>query len=171
MKLSFSIAFALCLSFMQSRALTLEELRAAPITPANFSSYFSNFRFFFRTDVQDPADFLASQSGDCDDFSTLAAAELAARGYTPRLLSVRMKKEVHVICYVEEAKGYLDYNLRASGGLVPCGADLSQIADSVAKSFRNAKWTSVSEFTYGDGVKRLVQTTLPGNRLTASISR
>ncbi len=147
----------------------MAELRAVPnLTPENFASYFSSFKFVFRADIQNPADFLASQAGDCDDFSTFAASELAARGYTPRLVTVRMKKEAHVICYIAESNGYLDYNLRARGGLVPSGPGLTQIADAVAKSFKNAAWTSVSEFTYTDGVKRLVKTTLPTNRMTAS---
>lgn len=156
----------------ETRAISIEELRAAPdLTPEKFSAYFSNFKFVFRADIQKPADFLATQSGDCDDFSTLAAAELAARGYTPRLIAVRMKKEVHVICYINESKGYLDYNLRAKGGHVPCGPDLAQIADSVTKYFKNVPWTSVSEFTFSDGTKRLVQTAMPKDRLTASITR
>ena len=159
----------LLVSSANTRALTVEELRASPnLTPEKFSSLFANFKFVFRANVQKPAEFLASQSGDCDDFSTLAAAELAARGYSPRLIAVRMKKEVHVVCYIDEARGYLDYNLRAKGGLVPCRADLAQIADSVAKSFKCGPWTSVSEFTYSANVKRLVKTTLPKDHLTAS---
>jgi hypothetical protein len=168
MKPFLALAF-LCLLISNSSAITLEQLRAVPdITPQNFSSHFSHFKFLFRANVQTPAEFLSTESGDCDDFSTLAATVMAARGYTPRLVAVRMKKEVHVICYINESSGYLDYNLRAKGGHVPCGSDLALIADSVAKSFKNARWTSVSEFTFSAGVKRLVKTTLPKDRLTAS---
>jgi hypothetical protein len=141
------------------------------VTPESFASYFSGFQFVFRAEVQDPNAFLSSQAGDCDDFSTLAANELAARGYTTRLVAIRMKKETHVVCYVNEAKGYLDYNMRAKGGLVPCGPELSQIAESVVKSFKNATWTSTSEFTYGQGAKRLVKTALPPTKLRASVER
>jgi hypothetical protein len=170
--LSLAVVSFFVLSFCQTRALTLEELHALPgLTPQTFARHFSNFKFTFRADVQRPSDFLASQAGDCDDFSTLAASELSARGYTPRLIAVRMKKEVHVICYVTEANGYLDYNLRSKGGFVPCSGQISEIATSVAKSFKNAEWTSASEFTFSDNTKRLVSTALPKDRLTASAPR
>lgn len=150
------------LSLPNANALTVEELHALPnLTPANFSSYFASFTFTFRPDVQNPSDFLAARDGDCDDFATLAASELAARGYTPRLVAVRMRSEVHVVCFITEANAYLDYNLRARGGLVPCGPGLDQIAASVIKSFKNSPWSSASEFTYDGHVKRLVQTILP----------
>jgi hypothetical protein len=141
-------------------ALTLEELHNdATITPQTFARRFSKFRFVFRSDVQKPEEFLASEEGDCDDYSTLADSELTSRGYRTRLISVRLKNVVHVVCYVAEANGYLDYNLRAKGtGLVACGPSLSAIADSVAKSM-SSSWHSVSEFTYSNGVKRLVSTT------------
>jgi hypothetical protein len=160
-----SIACAALFCF-GARAVSFTELHNdATLTPQTFAHHFSKFRFAFHPEVQKPADFLRAEAGDCDDYSTLAASELSARGYHPRLVAVRMKGLVHVICYVAEANGYLDYNKRAHGsGLVTCGADLSQIADSVAKSFK-ATWTSVSEFTYGDGVKRLVSTTTPKTQL------
>ena len=153
---------------METRALTLEELRSdATITPQTFARHFSKFRFVFRADVQTPEEFLTSEAGDCDDYSTLAAAELSARGYQTRLIAVRMPNLIHVVCFVSEANGYLDYNKRAKGaGVVTCGPELGNIADSVARSFKSS-WTSVSEFTYGDGVKRLVATTLPKDRLAA----
>ena len=99
-----------------------------------------------------------TKAGDCDDYSTLASSELSARGYQTHLVSVRLKNVVHVVCYITEANGYLDYNLRAKGsGIVHCGPSLAEIADAVAKSF-DSTWSSVSEFTYRDGVKRLVST-------------
>jgi hypothetical protein len=154
------------LSQVETRALTPEQLRSdATITPQTFARHFSKFRFVFRANVQTPEQFLATEAGDCDDYSTLAAAELSARGYRTRLISVRMPDVVHVVCFVSEANGYLDYNKRGKGtGVVTCGPDLASIADSVAKSFKSS-WTSVSEFTYADGVKRLVSTTLAKDRL------
>jgi len=156
------------LSFLvpDASALTIEQLRNDNnLTPQTFARHFSSFKFVFRADVQAPESFLRSRAGDCDDYSTLAAAELAARGYRTRLVSVRLKNEVHVVCYVEEAGGFLDYNFRARGnGIVLCGPDLSKIADAVAKSFKSPAWTSVSEFTYSAGVKRLVATTLPKSK-------
>jgi hypothetical protein len=162
-------AFA-CLLFlpMQAQALTREQLRNdATLTPQTFARHFSKFRFVFRADVQKPEEFLAAEAGDCDDYSTLAAEELSARGYHPRLISVRLKNVVHVVCYVAEANGYLDYNKRAKGsGIVSCASSLDAIAESVAKSFKSS-WSSASEFTYGNGVKRLVSTTVAGNRMAS----
>jgi hypothetical protein len=170
MKLLLSLTTAALFAASVS-ALSFDELHTLPaLTPETFGSYFSGFKFVFRADVQRPDDFLSTQAGDCDDFSTLAATELAARGYTPRLISVRMKKEVHVVCYIAEANGYLDYNFRNSASaLIPCGPELSQIAASVTKSFKGATWTSTSEFTYhGEGVKRLVKTTLAKDLMASS---
>jgi hypothetical protein len=154
-------ALLLALSAAAASAMTLEELRSDPnLSPETFATHFSNFKFVFNAVVLKPEVFLGAEAGDCDDYATLAAAELGLRGYHGRLVSVRMKNVVHVICYVTEAKGYLDYNLRAQGsGLVSCGSELPDMADTVAKSFK-LNWTSVSEFTFNDGVKRLVKTTL-----------
>ena len=80
--------------------------------------------------------FLASRAGDCDDFSTLAAAILREKGYTPRLISVRMPGITHVVCYIEESESYLDYNNRAGRKcLVPWCSSLGAIANSVAASY------------------------------------
>jgi len=164
LKLALCIAQFLVLLAGSVGAASLEALHNDPnLTPETFATHFATFKFVFNPDVQKPESFLATEAGDCDDYSTLAAAELALRGYHSRLISIRMKKVVHVVCYVEEARSYLDYNLRAQGsGLVACGPELSDMADAVAKSFK-MNWTSVSEFTYSDGVKRLVKTTLAKN--------
>ena len=160
-----SLSLAMSYSAMKTEAITFEQLQKdATLTPQTFARYFAKFRFVFHTEVQTPEQFLVSETGDCDDYSTLAATALAARGYHPRLVSVRLQNVVHVVCYVAEANGYLDYNLRAKGnGLVPCGPSLNEMADAVAKSF-DSSWSSVSEFTYTAGVKRLVSTTLSKNR-------
>jgi hypothetical protein len=144
-----------------SSALSLEELRRSPdLTPAALAAHFRSFNFVFRKEVQPPEVFLASKAGDCDDFSTLAAAILREKGYTPRLISVRMAGVTHVVCYVEESAAYLDYNFRNSfSPLIRSGSSVEEIADSVARSY-NLKWTSASEFTFGDGVKRLVHTVI-----------
>lgn len=144
-----------------ARAISFEELHNdATLAPQTFARHFANFRYAFHADVQDSRDFLKTEAGDCDDYSTLAASELAARGYHPRLISIRMKNVVHVVCYIAESNGYLDYNKRSHGtGIVPCGPDLASVADSVGKSFK-LPWSSVSEFTYNERVKRLVSTTV-----------
>ena len=166
--LSLGASVCLLLSATNAHALTLEQLQKdATLTPQTFARNFSKFRFSFHEDVQKPEDFIASESGDCDDYSTLAAAELSARGYHPRLIAVRLQHVVHVVCYVAEANGYLDYNKRAKGsGIVASGSNLNEIADSVAKSFKSS-WNSVSEFTYRDGLKRLVSTAVASNRLAS----
>jgi len=64
----------------------------------------------------------------------------------------------HVVCYVVEEKVYLDFNNRVYLSRTErSDPDLRSIAQKVARSFE-ANWTSVSEFTYRDGVKQLVQT-------------
>ena len=162
--ISLTVAACAAFSALDARAVSLDELHNdATLTPQTFAQYFSHFRFAFHSDVQKPEDFLHAEAGDCDDYSILAASELAARGYHPRLVAVRLKGLVHVVCYVAEANGYLDYNKRSRGsGLVMCGGDLQQVADSVAKSFKT-NWHSVSEFTYSDGLKRLVSTVVAKN--------
>ena len=158
---------ALCLlaASLSNFGLSLEDLRRSPgLTPFTFASHFRNFDFAFRKEVQRPEVFLASKSGDCDDFSTLAAVVLRERGYTPRLISIRMPGVTHVVCYIEEAGAYLDYNFRNSGTpLVKSGASVEEIADSVARSYK-LRWTSASEFTFGGDVKRLVHTVVQPSR-------
>src|SRR5205809_4997321 len=101
--LRLSVAFCLLFSALETRALSVEELhKDATLTPQTFARHFAKFRFVFRADVQKPEEFLASEAGDCDDYSTLAASELSARGYHTRLISVRLKNVVHVVCYVAE---------------------------------------------------------------------
>src|SRR5438067_937656 len=109
------VAFVLsALVFSPSvEALTMRQLKdASNLTPEKFAHYFSDFEFKFHAEVQDHDVFLRTKSGDCDDFATVAAEVLAEKGFTPRMIAVRMKGETHVICYVDEAKGYLDYNTR-----------------------------------------------------------
>ena len=140
-------------------AFSLEDLRnQKDLTPPKFASYFRDFSFNFRKDVQRPDVFLATKNGDCDDYSVLAARILREKGYTPRLISVRMPGVTHVVCYVEETRSYLDYNFRGYTVGIAYGDNVLQaIAENVARSY-GAKWSSASEFTYASGVKRLVQT-------------
>ena len=141
-------------------AITLGELRAdAKLTPERLMRYFADFKFALGRAVQKPEAFLAAQSGDCDDFATLAADLLREKGYTTRLVAVFMPREVHVVCYVKETNSYLDYNCRRKPSpLVKCDDHLSAIALSVARSFRT-QWRSVSEFTMKpDGATNFVMT-------------
>jgi hypothetical protein len=154
-----SAIICLLLSTFSTAALSLEDLRKEKnLTPPKFASYFRNFSFNFRKDVQRAEVFLATKSGDCDDYSVLAAKILREKGYTPRLISVRMPGVTHVVCYIEETRSYLDYNFRGyTVGINSRDNVLETIAENVARSYE-ASWSSASEFTYSSGVKRLVQT-------------
>lgn len=145
-----------------SGAVTVKELRSgSKLTPETFARYFSDFEFKFHDEVQDHNKFLTSKSGDCDDYATLAADILARNGYTPRLIAVRMKGETHVVCYINETKSYLDYNCRKdSQKTVPCSGSIQEIARKVAQSF-GRDWIATYQFTYSEGVKRLVQNIVP----------
>jgi hypothetical protein len=154
-----STIICLSLSTYSAGALSLEDLRKEKnLTPPKFASYFREFSFNFRKNVQRPDVFLATKNGDCDDYSILAAKILREKGYTPRLISVRMPGVTHVVCYIEETHSYLDYNFRGyTVGISSRDNILEIIAENVARSY-GASWSSASEFTYSSGVKRLVQT-------------
>ncbi|MEW6156781.1 MAG: transglutaminase domain-containing protein [Verrucomicrobiota bacterium] len=141
------------------QAVTLEELRQDPkLTPQKFAKHFDSFRYVYHDEVQTPEAFLLTEAGDCDDYATLADLVLREKGYTTRLVAVRMPGITHVVCYVVEVKAYLDFNNRVYlKRLVSSDGSLKDIARKVAKSFE-ASWTSASEFTYSEGLKRLVQT-------------
>jgi hypothetical protein len=148
---------------ISSNALTIEQIQSCPnLTPDRFASFFHSFAFRFHAEVQSPERFLATESGDCDDYAILASNVLRGHRYTPRLIAVRMARVVHVVCYIAEINAYLDYNLRAKGnGLVECRPEIAEVARNVAKSY-GVKWSSASEFTFQDGTKRLVQTVVEG---------
>ncbi|MGZ8901175.1 MAG: transglutaminase-like domain-containing protein [Limisphaerales bacterium] len=148
---------------LSSFALSLEDLRRQDLSPTKFANHFRNFKFTFRKEIQHPTVFLATKSGDCDDYSTLAAAVLREKGYTPRLISVRMPGVTHVVCYIEETRSYLDFNYRGHTVAVNPGDVLQSIAESVARSYR-LEWASASEFTYQAGVKRLVHTVVDAKK-------
>lgn len=140
-----------------AQALTLSELRSdSKLTPKRFARYFSDFEFRFHAEVQPAEVFLATQSGDCDDFAVLAARVLGEKGYVTRLISVRMDAGVHVVCYVEDTRCYLDFNNRGyMMRTTKSDGSMKDIARKVAKSF-DSDWTTVSEFQFEFGSKRLV---------------
>jgi hypothetical protein len=158
MRCIFTCLFSFVLSIS---AVTLDELRnTTDLTPQKFASFFSDFEFKFHAEVQAPEAFLATQSGDCDDYAILAATVLKEKGYTPRLITIRMPDVTHVICYIAETKSYLDYNCRQYlVRTVSSGPSIAEIADSVAASY-HLKWSSASEFAWTEGNKRLVATVL-----------
>lgn len=131
-------------------ALTLEELMGDPaLNPKRFAAHFENFEYEYHPAVQWPNVFLAERRGDCDDYAVLAHHVLKPRGFSTRIIHVRLVGRVaHAVCYVAESKAYLDYNNRRYFlNLQRSGATLREIATKVADSFEG-NWTSASEFTY-----------------------
>jgi hypothetical protein len=125
-------------------------------TPEQLAHRFASFKFEFHAEVQDPDVFLKTKKGDCDDFATLADDVLTREGYTTHLITVRMPGETHVVLYVDEAKGYLDYNFRSAKH--PCqksDGNLQHVASQVAASF-HLPWLAVYEFNYHHKTKHLV---------------
>jgi hypothetical protein len=147
------------LAALTAGGVTLEDLRTDPnLTPKKLMQAVSRFKYQLRAEVQRPEEFLASETGDCDDFATLASLVLREKGFTPRLIAVRMPGLTHVVCYVAEAGSYLDFNNRIYfRPLVKCKGDVRAIADRVSESF-DSSWTTASEFLYTNQVKVLVST-------------
>ncbi|HVM50808.1 MAG TPA: transglutaminase-like domain-containing protein [Candidatus Acidoferrum sp.] len=140
----------------RSPALTLDLLRSDPtLTPERFASYFRDFEFKLGETRQAPEAFLAARCGDCDDYACLASEVLREKHYTTKLVAVFMKGQTHVVCYVDEIHGYLDYNLRKqTPGVQLANGKLEEIADKVAAYFRSS-WRSASEVTYNADQPRL----------------
>jgi hypothetical protein len=152
-------AILVALISAELNGLTLDDLRAdKDLTPRKLMARLARFKYELRAEVQSPETFLATESGDCDDFATLAAMVLREKGYTPRLIAVRMPGLTHVVCYIAETGSYLDYNNRIYfNPLIKSKPDLAEIANKVAKSF-DASWTTASEFNYTNQVKILLAT-------------
>jgi hypothetical protein len=148
-----------------SAAVTLKALREVPhMTPELFAGYFADFKFKTFERLQKPETFLATRTGDCDDFAVLAASILGERGYTTRLIVVFMPRDIHVVCYVMETRSYLDYNnRRLPMPTVRSTGVLADIAGKVARSFK-ADWYCVSEFVVERGERVLVDTDFPRTR-------
>ena len=140
--------------------LTLQHLKSLPdLTPESFLKLFKDFKFKLGEVIQSADLFLASKEGDCDDFAFLASQVLREKGYSTRVIAVFMDKEVHVVCYVAEAKAFLDYNYRKRPSpLEPSDGTLTDIAGKVAKQFKT-HWWSVSEVEYRDQAPYFVDIT------------
>jgi hypothetical protein len=153
---SFSL-LVLALMVTPTHAITFQELQNdKTLTPESLMHRFSRFKFRLTADLQPHDQFLASETGDCDDFATLAADVLKEKGFTTRLIAVHMEKQFHVVCYVEEVNAYLDYNNRKKESpLVQTDGSLQDIANKVAHSF-GTKWASVAEFVYKAGVRQVI---------------
>lgn len=154
------VALAVALPAFPLGGLTLEELKNDPeLTPRRFAKHFGDFEYRFYAQLQDPELFVLSKSGDCDDFAVLADTVLRPKGYATRLIGVQMPGFAHMVCYVNQEKGYLDFNNRIYVSRVTkCDPDVRSIATKVARSF-HANWTSASEYVHeGKGRLRSVAT-------------
>ena len=140
-----------CIGNVAAAELTLESLLTDPkLTPKNFTNRFEHFEFEAHDEVQQAEAFLRKESGDCDDFAVLADYVLRQRGYSTRLVHVRLVgRFAHAVCYVVENKAYLDDNNRIYYSSLEKCADTFQ-----------ANWTTASEFTfdYQENRKRLIAT-------------
>lgn len=137
-------------------AVTLPELLTDPkMNPKRFASQFEEFAYEYSAPVQPAETFLWSRRGDCDDYAVLADHVLSRKGFTTRLIHVRMVGRVaHAVCYVTENHAYLDYNnRRVFFTLTRSGETLREIAQKVADSLE-ANWTSASEFTFAYGTNK-----------------
>ena len=131
------------------------------LTPQRLLSRFADFAYELGDELQDAETFLRRRRGDCDDFAHLASRLLTQRGWHPRLVVVMMGGQTHVVCYVREARGFLDFNRRAlTDPIVPSDGSLEDIADKVAASFRSRWWT-VSEFEYRNGSTVFLESAFP----------
>ena len=160
------------LSLLLTFASFAEESPAWPdakdLTPESLARCFADFKFELGDKLQDSKVFLDRKKGDCDDFAKLVSEILGRHGYTTRLVVVMMERQTHVVCYVKEVKGYLDYNLRAAAKpLVLSGESLEEIADKVAASFAS-QWHMASEIKYQADTPVYVSNTFPSPRPRAA---
>lgn len=118
------------------------------LTPENLIRSFAGFTFELSAQPQDAATFLQRKRGDCDDFASLASRLLTARGYKTKLVAVMLEQQTHVVCYVSEARGFLDFNHRADAQpIIASDGSLEDIAQKIASDFRS-RWQTASEFRY-----------------------
>jgi hypothetical protein len=148
-----ALAVICVLGVVRLNAVTLGELLNDPkMTPKRFAGYFSDFNFDLHPfDVQNPDQFLATESGDCIDYAVMADYVLKRKGYETRLIRVEMAGHNmgHAVCYVTESRAYLDFNNRKyTFKLEHSGPTVREIATEVADSFA-ASWTFAQEFSFG----------------------
>jgi hypothetical protein len=150
-------ALWICLPWMGLAASDAKPIEAKPalatfeqkdLTPDGLTRFFADFTYELAERVQSPETFLRRKRGDCDDFAKLASTVLERHGYRTKLVVVMMEQETHVVCYVEERRGYLDYNLRmVDKPVIASDGTLEDIAQKVAESFRS-NWHMASVIRY-----------------------
>jgi hypothetical protein len=132
-----------------ARGGALGDLAKQPdLTPEKLIRYCAGFAFELNAEPQDPDLFLQRKRGDCDDFATLVSQVLSGRGYKTKLVVVMMQQQTHVVCYVSEVHGFLDFNHRRDPHpIVASDGSLEDIAEKVAADF-HGRWHMASEFKY-----------------------
>jgi hypothetical protein len=147
-----AVCFALVCAVATAGAAGLNDLlNQKDLTPEGLAHGFADFAFELAPEVQEPEAFLQRKRGDCADYSNLASTVLTRHGYTTKLVVVMMSKQTHVVCYVKEAGGFLDYNHRADAHpLIASDGSLEDIAGKVAGDFRS-QWRMASAFRYHSG--------------------
>jgi len=153
--LSWLAATAFCAG---ARADALGDLATrTDLTPERLIHAFAGFSFELNAEPQDEATFMRRRRGDCDDFACLASRLLTERGYKTKLVVVMMEQQTHVVCYVKEARGFLDFNHRADAHpIVESDEALETIAQKVAGDFHQL-WRMASEFKYEDKQPKYLQ--------------
>lgn len=131
------------------------------LTPETLIRSVAGFTFELSAQPQDAETFLQRKRGDCDDFASLASRLLTDRGYKIKLVAVMMEQQTHVVCYVEEAHGFLDFNHRADAQpIIKSEGSLEDIAQKVAGDFRS-RWLTASEFRYENKLPVYLETVFP----------
>jgi Transglutaminase-like domain len=137
-----------CAAATASAAHLGDLLDQKDLTPEGLARVMADFSFELTSHLQAPEAFLQRKRGDCADFANLASTVLTHHGYTTKLVVVMMSKQTHVVCYVKEAGGFLDYNHRADAHpVIPSDGSLEDIAGKVAGDFRS-QWRMASAFRY-----------------------
>jgi len=136
-------------SVLKADASDLANLMNRPVvTPEMVANEVAGFSFELTPQLQAPDAFLQRKRGDCADFANLASLVLTHQGYTTKLVVVMMSKQTHVVCFVKEAGGFLDYNHRADPHpVIASDGSLEDIARKVAGDFRS-QWNMASVFRY-----------------------
>jgi hypothetical protein len=151
-----SWALWICLPWMGLAATDAKPVDAKPVltfeqkdlTPDGLTRFFADFTYELADRVQSPETFLSRKRGDCDDFARLVSTVLERHGYRTKLVVVMMEQQTHVVCYVEERRGYLDYNFRmVDKPVIASDGTLEDIAQKVAESFRS-NWHMASAIRY-----------------------
>jgi len=168
MRLNYWILLLICLlagavTTSLARADAMSELAGQKdLTPEKLIHSFAGFTFELNAQRQAAETFLRRKRGDCDDFASVVSRILTGRGYKTKLVVVMMQEQTHVVCYVKEASGYLDFNHRADARpIIASDGSLEDVARKVSRDFRSP-WQMVSEVNYENQQLVYLENVFPG---------